>query len=107
MAGSGLSGSSHSSAVGCQPLELELDVPAVLGRDGADRIRGQVGLLALAGVDEHVLALAGDDQPLAERGLQVLAQLLGLEPLGQGVRGAVVDQAHRQSPVIAHGSEGI
>ena len=64
----------------------------MLGRDRADRLGGPVGLLALAGVDEHVGAVAGDDQTVAVRALKVLAQLFGLEPLGQRLCGAVVDE---------------
>ena len=47
------------------------------------------------------------DKTLAERGLEILAEPLGLEPLGQRMRAAVLEQPHLESPVVAHEEQSI
>ncbi len=64
-------------------------------------------LRAVAGVDEHVRRIGGDDQAVAEHLLEVVAELAGRQTLGQRVRPAVLAQLDLQSPVIGHGHQTI
>ena len=62
--GSGLSGSSHSSATGCQWRSSRVRLPALRVDELLDHALGLVELLAVAGVEEDPLAFVADDHPL-------------------------------------------
>ncbi len=85
--------------------ELDLDVPVVLGRDRPDLALGRLGLRSIARVHEHVRRICGHDQALAELLLEIVAELPGVESLGQRVRSPVLEQANLQSPVVTHGAQ--
>jgi hypothetical protein len=83
--GSGLSGSSQSSAEGCQWREVEVDRPTAPAHLGLDHASGPLGLIAAAGREKDPRSVPGDDDAVVEGLAQIVLQLAGVEAFGQRV----------------------